>query len=135
MTEETKIEVPNYEAITEGRKTYTSKQWLERFQQNTKRKHKIDIAELIRRTEMTKTGWPEKQTEVHEDFIRGIGPKALYQMTRAKYKTEPDKKEIKDLIRLFNAYFLPKRNVYHNEGNASGQSRQKQKPRRNSGGG
>ena len=60
MTEETKFEVLNFEAITEGKKTYTSKQWHERFRQNTKRKHKIDTAELIRGAEMTQTAWPEK---------------------------------------------------------------------------
>ena len=37
-------------------------------------------------------------------------------MTRADYKTEPDKIAIKELIRLFNEYFLPKRNTYHNLG-------------------
>ena len=37
-------------------------------------------------------------------------------MTRAEYKTEPDKIAVKDLIRLFNEYFLPKRNTYHNRG-------------------
>ena len=35
-------------------------------------------------------------------------------MTRAEYKTDPDKIAVKDLIRLFNEYFLPKRNTYHN---------------------
>ena len=52
--------------------------------------------------------------KIQEDFIWGIGPEALYQMTRAEYKTDPDKIKIKDLIRLFNEYFLPKRNTYHN---------------------
>ena len=37
-------------------------------------------------------------------------------MTRAEYKTDPDKIAIKDLIPLFNEYFLPKRNTYHNRG-------------------
>ena len=37
-------------------------------------------------------------------------------MTRAEYKTEPDRIAVKDLIRLFNEYFLPKRNTYHNRG-------------------
>ena len=37
-------------------------------------------------------------------------------MTRAEYKTEPDKIAVKDLIRLFNEYFLPKWNTYHNRG-------------------
>ena len=37
-------------------------------------------------------------------------------MTRAEYKTEPDTIAMKDLIRLFNEYFVPKRNTYHNRG-------------------
>ena len=37
-------------------------------------------------------------------------------MKRAEYKTEPDKISIKELIPLFNEYFLPKRNTYHNHG-------------------
>ena len=116
MTEESKIEVPNFEATSDGRKIFTPKQWLERFRQYAKRKHKMDITELIRGTEMTQTGWSGKETEIQEDFIWGIGPEALYQMTRAKYKTEPDKIAVKDLIRLFNEYFLQKRNTYHNRG-------------------
>ena len=35
-------------------------------------------------------------------------------MKRAEYKTEPDKIAIKNLIRLFNEYFLQKRNTYYN---------------------
>ena len=57
-----------------------------------------------------------KDAEIQEDFIWGLGPEALYQMTRAEYKTEPDRIAVKDLIRLFNEYFLPKRNTYQNRG-------------------
>ena len=63
--------------------------------------------------EMTQTGWPEKQTEV-KDFIWGTGREALYQMTRAEYKTELYKLAIKNLIRRIKEYFLPKRNMYRN---------------------
>ena len=76
----------------------------------------MDITELIRGAEMTQTDWAGKEAEIQEDFIWGIGPEALYQMTRAEYKTEPDRIAVKDLIRLFNEYFLPKRNTYHNRG-------------------
>ena len=38
----------------------------------------------------------------------------MYQMTRAEYKTDPDKIAIKDSQRLFNEYSLPKWNVYRN---------------------
>ena len=54
MTTETKqIEVPNFEAISDRKRIFTPKQWLERFRQNIKRKYKIDITELIRGAEMT----------------------------------------------------------------------------------
>ena len=76
----------------------------------------MDITELIRGVERTQTGWSAKEAEIQEDFIWGISPEALYQMTRAEYKTEPDKIAVKDLIRLFNEYFSPKRNTYHNRG-------------------
>ena len=76
----------------------------------------MDITELIRGVEITQTDWSGKEAEIQKDFIWGISPEALYQMTRAKYKTEPDKIAVKDLIRLFNENFLPKRNTYHNRG-------------------
>ena len=102
MTEESKIEVLNFEATSDGKRILTPKQWLERFRQYIKRKHKMDITELIRGVEITQTGWFGKEAEIQEDFTWGIGPEALYQMTRAEYKTEPDKIAAKDLIRLFN---------------------------------
>ena len=116
MAEDSKIEVPNFEATSDGKRIFTPKQWLERFRQYTKRKHKMDISELIRGAEMTQTSWSGKETDIQEDFIWGIGPEALYQITRAEYKTEPDTIAVKDLIQLFNEYFLPKRNTYHNRG-------------------
>ena len=117
MTQEaTQIEVPNFEATTDGKKIFTPKQWLARFRQYTKRKYKMDIAELIRGEEKTQNEWATKENQIQDDFVWGIGPQALYQMTRAEYKTDPDKIAIKDLIRLFNEYFLPKRNTYHNRG-------------------
>ena len=56
MAEENKIEVPNFEATSDGKRIFTPKQWLERFRQYTKRKHKMDITELIRGAEITQTG-------------------------------------------------------------------------------
>ena len=43
-----------------------------------------------------------------------MGPEALYQITRAEYKTEPDSIKIKDLTRVFTEFYMPKRNTYHN---------------------
>ena len=62
------------------------------------------------------TEWSGKEQLIQEDFIWGVGPEALYQITRAEFKTEPDSIKIKDLIRLFTEYYLPKRNTYHNRG-------------------
>ena len=59
---------------------------------------------------MTQNGWTGKETEIQEDFKWSIGSEALYQMTRAEYKTEPYNIAVKDLIRLFNEYFQPKQN-------------------------
>ena len=73
----------------------------------------MDIAELIRGKEMTQTDWATKKSQIQDDFVWGIGPEALYRMTRAETKTETDKMAIKDLIRLFNEYFLSKRNTYN----------------------
>ena len=117
MTQEaTQLEVPNFEATTDGKKILTTKQWLERFRQFTKRKYKMDIAELIRGEEMRQADWATKESQIQDDFVWGIDPEGLYQMTRAEYKTEPDKIALNDLIRLFNEYFLPKRNTYPNSG-------------------
>ena len=93
-----------------------------------KRKHKIVTAELIWGAEMTQTAWPEKQTEVREDFIRGIGSEVLYQMIRAGYKTEPDKMAIKDLFDYSTSTSYRKETSTTTEVNSSGQSRPKQKP-------
>ena len=76
----------------------------------------MDCAELIRGEEMTQADCSTKENQIQNDFVWGIGPEALCQMTRAEYKTEPDKIAIKDLNQLFNEYFLPKRNTYHNRG-------------------
>ena len=93
---------------------FTPRQWLERFRQFTKREHKIDITPLIKEKDITDSEWPGKEKPIQENFIWGVGPEALYQITRAEYKTEPDSIKIKDLIRLFTEYYLPKRNTYHN---------------------
>ena len=109
--------VPNLEAkVTDGNPVFTPKQWLERFRQFCKREHKIDIAPLLKGEEITETNWTGKEQAVQEDFIWGVGPEALYQITRAEYKTEPDSIKIKDLIRLFTEFYMPKRNTYHNRG-------------------
>ena len=99
----THIEVPNFEATTDGKKIFTPKQSVERqFRQYTKRKHKIDIAELFRGAEMTRNDRATKETLI-QDFLWGIGPETLYQITRAECKTEPDRINLV-FQRTFSAY-------------------------------
>ena len=127
--------VPNLEAkASDGNPIFTPRQWLERFRQFTKREHKIDITPLVKGEEITETGWTtKKDARIQDDFIWGVGPEALYQITRAKYKTEPDSIKIKDLIRLYTEHYLPKRNTYHNRRDFFGQSNREMKHPKNSG--
>ena len=107
--------VPNLEAkATDGNPVFTPRQWLESLRQFFKREHKINIIPLMKREEIT--NWSGKEQTVQEDFIWGVGPEALYQISRAEYKTEPDSIKILDLIRLFTEFYMPKRNTYHNRG-------------------
>ena len=110
--------VPNLEAkASDGNPIFTPRQWLERFRQFTKREHKIDITPLMKGEDITEIGWTaEKEASIQEDFIWEVKPEALYQITRAEYKTEPDNIKIKDLIRLYTEHYLPKRNTYRNRG-------------------
>ena len=109
--------VPNLETkIADGNPVFTPRQCLERFKQFTKREHKTDITPLPKGEKITDTGWAGKEQAIQEEFIWGVGPEALFQITRAEYKTDPDSKKIKVLIQLFTEYYLPKRNTYHNRG-------------------
>ena len=69
---------------------------------------------MIKGEEITQNSWTGKEQAIQKDFIWGVRPEALYQITRAQYHTEPDTIKIKVLIRLFTEYFMPKRNTYHN---------------------
>ena len=100
-----KNKVSNLEArATDGSPVFTPRQWLERFRQFCKLEHKIDIAPLWNGEDVTDIGWTGKEQIIQEDFLWGVGPEALYQLTRAEYKTEPDSIKVKDSIRLFQPY-------------------------------
>ena len=107
--------ITNLEAkATDGNTVFTPGQWLEKFRQFCKREHKIDITSLLKREEIPY--WAGKEQATQDDFIWGVGPEALCQITRAEYKTEPDSIKIKDLIRLFTEFYMLERNTYHNRG-------------------
>ena len=107
--------VPNLEAkATDGNPVFTPRQWLERFRQFCKREHEINITPLMKEEKIT--NWFGKDQKIQEDLIWGVGPEALYQITRAEYKMEPDSIKILDLIRLFTEFYMAKRNTYHNRG-------------------
>ena len=94
----------------------------------------MDIAELHLGEEMTRTDWATKESQIQDDFVWGTGPEALYQMTRAEYKTEPDKIAIKDLFWLFNEYFLPTKTHIITAKNSSGPNKPKPRHQRTSAG-
>ena len=77
--------VPNIEAkATDENPVFTPKQWLERFRQFCKQEQKIDIAPLLKGEEISDIDWAGKEQATQEDFIWGVGPEALYQITRAE---------------------------------------------------
>ena len=107
---------PNLETkATDGNPVFTPRQWKERFKKFTKREHINNITPLLKGEEITDSGWAGKEQAI-QNFIWEVGPEALFQVTRAEDKTDPDSKKIKDLIRLYTEYYLPKRNTYHNRG-------------------
>ena len=120
LTNETMAEkniVPNLETkATDGNPVFTPRQWLKRFKQFTKREHKTDITPLLRGEEITHSGWAGEEQAKQEDFVWGVGPEALFQITLEEYKTVPDSIKIKDLTRSYTEYYLPKRNTYQNRG-------------------
>ena len=75
-----------------------------------------NFAPLLKGEDVTDTGWTGKEQIIQEDFLWGVGPEALYQITRAEYETEPDSIKVEDLIRLFTEIYMPKGNTYHNRG-------------------
>ena len=91
MTE--KNTLPNLEArVSDRNAILTPRQWLERIRQFTKREHEIDIAPLIKGGDITE--WTGKEQLLQRDFIWVVGPEPLYQITRAEYKTKPDRIKI-----------------------------------------
>ena len=81
------------------------------------------------------TNWSGKEHTIQEDFIWGVGLEALYQTTRAEYKTEPDSIKILDQIRLFTEFYMLNETLTTTKEISSGLNRPKMKHRRNSGDG
>ena len=56
--------VPNLEAkASDGNPIFTSRQWLERFRQFTKREHKIDITPELKGKNIVDNEWTRKETK------------------------------------------------------------------------
>ena len=74
----------------------------------------MDIAPLIKGGDVTeKTDRPEKSNSSRKIFSGEWDPNALYQINRAKYKTEPDSLKTKDWIYLSTTY---RNATHHNRG-------------------
>ena len=129
MTE--KNTVPSLEArASEGYAIFTPRQWLKRFRQFIKREHKIDIAPLIKGEDITE--WTGKEQLIQEDFFRGVGPEALYQITRAEYKTKPDSIKIRPDPAIYRILLTETKHVPQPR-RFFGQSKRRKKHPKNSG--
>ena len=104
-----------------------------KLRQYTKRKYKMEITEVLQKAEITQNDWIHKETEKQEDFIRGVGKEALYQMTRAEHKPEPDNIAKKSYQNIWGLLLVKKRLITTVE-NSSGQDRLKPKEQGTSGG-
>ena len=80
--------VPNLEVwASDGNSILTPRHKLEIFRQFTKPEHKFDVAPLLKAF-FTESGWTEEEAIDQEDFIWGVGPEALYQLTITKQSTK-----------------------------------------------
>ena len=101
MAQQTKTtEVTNFKAITDGKKIFTQKHGFEILRQLKRRKYQLEKTEILRRAKMTKNAPIDEESKNEEEFILGICPEALYQMTLTEHKIKEDKRAIKDWIRL-----------------------------------
>ena len=99
--------VPSIEArAANGNPIFALRQWLERFRQFCKREHKMDSAPLLKGEEITATEWTGKEQAIQEDFLWGVGPEGLYQITRGEYKTKTDSLKLKELIRFLTEFYM-----------------------------
>ena len=109
--------VPSLEAkATDGNPLFTPRQWLERFRQFCKRKHQKRHCTVTERRRNHSNRMDRKRTSNSRRLLMESGTEALYQITMAKYETEPYSIKMKKLIRLYTEFYMPKRNTYHNRG-------------------
>ena len=93
------------------KRIYNYRQWLERFEQHTKIKYDTDIGPLFKEEAMNGTEWEVKEEKIQEDFLWALGLETAHQIIQSENRNEPDKIKIDKLIKLYNRYYLPKRNT------------------------
>ena len=109
----------------DGKGIYNYRHWIDRFKQYTKRKYEIDIG-LTKKENLTGTDkWNTKQEKIQQDFLWALRTKARHQITRSEYRTDPDNIKIDKLIKLYNRYYLPKRNNSNSRGDFLGKTTDK----------
>ena len=54
-----------------------------------------------------------KKEKIQQGFLWALGREAKHLETRSEYRTEPDNIKNEKLIKLYNRYYLPKRNKYN----------------------
>ena len=75
-----------------------------------RRKDNIDIGPLVKEETLTETEKNIKEEKTQQGFLRAPAPKTKHQITRSKNSTAPNKIKIDKLIKVYNSYYLPKRN-------------------------
>ena len=77
---------------------------------------------------MTGTEWDVREEKIQQDFPWALEPEATHQIRRSEYRIEPDKFKIDKLIKLYNRYYLPKRNNYNSRRDFFGQKTDTETP-------
>ena len=109
-------EIPYSESIgPDGQRLYTPKQWLNRFIQFVERKYAVDLKQLTTDAAMTGQVWADKEDKRCKDFNWAFGPDPLHTMTTLKYDEKHEDMTLKTLWKVFNEFYILKRNLYHNK--------------------
>ena len=107
--EETKIyHACSTKTPTERRSTQTNHDWTDwNISENV---HGVDIWPLTKK----KIGedWTEKEEKI-QGFLRAINLEALEKILTAEYRIDPEKEKVAELLKIYNRYYLSKRNNYN----------------------
>lgn len=113
-----KIAIPYFEVTGhDGKRLYSSKQWLNRFRHYIQRIHDVDTKPVLNGEEMTCSNWDiDMKAKVKEKFILAVGPSLMYDKTITDNHEVPESLTFEQLTKYFKEYFIPKTNTHHSRG-------------------